>query len=138
MKAQKKVAQNNLRKFDVAGRIAETDEGIVASKGCKQCSQHGVVCMVFSEESKGKSCAFCTRYGRSPCTATAVASAEESEGEESMDEKLARMEARITALEAKCEALESRVNAENEWFRWAFERLTAVLAFCGLDTGISQ
>lgn len=65
-----KVAMNNLRKLDTAGRIMETDEGKAATTPCSWCSRPGneVDCRVWKDK-EDKSCAYCRRKGKAGCTA---------------------------------------------------------------------
>lgn len=59
MPEKAKVALNNLRKYDTAGRIMETDEGADAEDPCSWCSRGSVThpCRVY--KSKPESCASC-------------------------------------------------------------------------------
>lgn len=57
-----------LNKYNRAGRLMETDEGVVASTPCYWCARPGMqkVCMVGAE---GGTCAYCYRLARAHCSA---------------------------------------------------------------------
>ena len=63
-------AQQYLRKFDAAGRIMETDEGIAAPTPCARCTRGGLgkVCRIFKNR-KDKACAYCKRLSKAGCAA---------------------------------------------------------------------
>ena len=65
------VAFNFLSKFDAAGKIMETDQGIEASEPCTLCVVDGTHCMVFSQLSDGDQvvCAYCKRKAKDGCNA---------------------------------------------------------------------
>lgn len=73
-KQKAKGALNHLRKFDVAGRIMETDEGIDAPSPCAWCTRKGreELCRVFADKEKAEACAYCRRMAKSGCTAYIV------------------------------------------------------------------
>lgn len=66
--SNQKNAKNNLRKFDGAGRIMETNEGVPAMVTCDTCARDPeLVCRVFADVSKGRICAYCRCRGRTGC-----------------------------------------------------------------------
>ena len=67
-----KKALNNLRKYNLAGRIIETKEGIATTVACDWCKRPGnkVDCKIFKD--RNKVCAYYKRYTRSRCSTLAI------------------------------------------------------------------
>lgn len=84
-----------MRKYDAAGRIMETDEGVLAAEPCSQCVREGfeVDCKVFAEV--GGICAYCKKNGRQGCTAKLIASPP------TVEQRVVLLEQRLAALETK-------------------------------------
>ena len=87
---------SRLRKFDLAGRIMETDEGVAALAPCAWCTREGlaVPCKVFANRSD-KACAYCKRHGKSGCSAASPP----SPAEEDLSATVRSLEARVATLE---------------------------------------
>ncbi|SMQ48452.1 unnamed protein product [Zymoseptoria tritici ST99CH_3D7] len=70
-----KIGRRKLREYSHAGRIQETDEGVLAVTPCKRCavSKNSYVCRVYKDPSSTgvTSCGFCASRGRSGCHAVA-------------------------------------------------------------------
>lgn len=100
-----KNAKNTLRNFDAAGRMMETEEGMVAAVACTWCAKDGVTheCMVFKDKEASQMCAYCKRHSKTGCTAQREIKAEiVSQGDSPADSQRVRdLEARVLALEAK-------------------------------------
>ncbi len=64
-------AMGTLRRFDQAGRIMETAEGVLATEECKSCARHDHACKLFADGNH-KVCAYCKRGSRSGCNASLV------------------------------------------------------------------
>lgn len=99
--AKRRVAMNNLRKFDAAGRIMETDEGKAALSPCKWCTREGneVACRVFAADGDSAACAFCKRMAKPHCLA----------GVAVVEDEAAASQRRVLQLENEVAALKDRV-----------------------------
>lgn len=107
-----KATLNHLRKFDKAGRIMETDEGVAAPRSCHWCTREGfeVECRVFKEKDD-KSCAYCIHYAKPRCTARKVIE-EKQEGESAeSQQRIAALELQISRLESTVVALDEKLSA---------------------------
>ncbi|KAK4551098.1 hypothetical protein LTR86_011311 [Recurvomyces mirabilis] len=105
--AAKKAALNNLRKYDTAGRIMETDEGVPAPNPCSWCTRGGnlgVECKVFGSRDD-IACAYCKRMGKSGCTAKEVV--EEGATRATSEQRVAALETELAAEKVKVVALET-------------------------------
>jgi len=80
--AKKKVALNNLRKFDAAGRIMETAEGMDAPSPCHWCTRagHTKPCRVWKDRDEA-ACAYCKRHAKAGCLARVAHEDSETESE---------------------------------------------------------
>jgi len=98
---QRQTAFNMLRKFDGAGRIMETDEGVPAPNPCSWCTRDGydVECRVFKDRDD-TSCAYCKRMGKPRCTAKQVATDEAQEDEYTKVHRVEELEERLLRAEA--------------------------------------
>lgn len=112
-KKKAKVAMNNLRKFDAAGRIEETDEGKDADVACSWCAREGnrIVCRVWKDK-EDKACAFCKRNGKAGCAAggaAAEAAAEEKTEIEALKDKITSLEESASLHKKHIKKLKSQV-----------------------------
>lgn len=98
---------NNLRKFEAAGLIMETEEGKPAPNPCSWCTRSGTldICRVFRDKDD-KACAYCKRMGKSGCTAAVV---REQTNEERLEQKVDELEEKLMGAEARMECLEEEV-----------------------------
>lgn len=108
----KKATLNSIRKYDHAGRIMETDEGMSALSPCKWCRDRSLECRVFATR-EDKACAYCKRMSKGGCTAKVVPDDDE-DGGVSLATVVADQQAcncRVDELETECRALETQVEA---------------------------
>lgn len=134
MPAKQKVALNNLRKFDGAGRIMELDEGLEAVVPCSQCAakkDEGVICKLY-KDGREKSCAYCKRYQRGGCDASASARPPTIEErlaalENTLGERVAAVECplqeRVTELENALATAHQRINKLNKELKLQDEKV---------------
>ena len=130
-KAKTKVALNNLRKYDAAGRIMETLEGAMAVEACGWCNRDdSIICMVFAD-GREKACAYCKRMGKSGCSASLTASPK------TLEERMAEMEARLEQSESQLKAANKRIDELETQVGGIKARLDAAIRqFAGAFTDI--
>ena len=106
-KAKSKVALNNLRKFDAAGRIMETNEGVAAVEACSWCARDSTtVCTIYADSSKGAACAYCRRHAKSGCSAKAIASPPTTE------ERVAQVESQLAEAQETIRAQQETIEQQ--------------------------
>jgi len=104
---KEKAALNNLRKFEQAGQIMETENGKAAVSPCTWCTRKGleVPCRVFKDRDD-KTCAYCKRMGKSGCQAALPK--EKSRGDE-LQLQVDKLEEEIKSSQNLIEILEEEV-----------------------------
>ena len=107
------IALKTLSKFDAAGRIMETDQGIEAAKPCTQCEGTNSNCMVFAHLSDGDQvvCAYCERYARADCNASHPGPKQHEVSSEVSANMFAVLESRLLAVEKRYPSTQSRSSA---------------------------
>lgn len=106
-KTDKYNATAKLRKIDAAGRMCETDEGMVAPVACALCEKvEGRVCMVYKGH-KEAACAYCRRQGKGGCYAGDPSKAPPP----SVEERLSVVEGQIGELVSGLQHCEQRLSA---------------------------
>lgn len=105
--SKRKVALNNLRKFNAAGRIMETDEGIIAPTPCRWCTKDDDhECKVWRGRAD-LACAYCKRHAKKGCKAKLVEEEEEEEQElEEAVEENGSLAARFEVLAGRLDGLQ--------------------------------
>ncbi len=108
-----------LRKFDNARQIMETDSGTLAIFACGECKKKKVTCVIWAEGGK-KMCAYCTRYSRGGCDASMNAPPATTEDTvEDHEGRLATIEnevesfasaGRVDGVEDRVQGLENRIS----------------------------
>lgn len=126
-KSKVKVALNNLRKCDSAGRIMETDEGMDAPNFCSVCKKdsRNPTCRVW-RNNEDLACALCKRLARAGCKANTTIEETDEEEDDSPDAgegRVAELEAEMERLKAASSASEQRVKALED----AFEKMQELL-----------
>ncbi|KAK6429959.1 hypothetical protein LTR95_013893 [Oleoguttula sp. CCFEE 5521] len=114
--AEKK-ALANMRNFDAAGLIMETEKGMDAPSPCQECTKKGETCRVWKD--KDEACAYCKRHRKSNCRAyvkpvvdTVMGGTEEGSGQ-AVDLTTARAELDVAATEAIGDIESARIEACN-------------------------
>lgn len=126
--AKKTTAMNAIRKFDAAGRIMETDEGVLAAVPCTRCSREKAteVCMVFADD-RAKACACCKRHAKSDCDASREAKPLTTvERVVVLEEQLKAALERIEELETGQRSIGERLDAAIQQFAGAFTDIATI------------
>ena len=89
----------------------ETNEGVAAVEVCVWCGRDrsGVECKVFQDKAKGEACAYCKRYGKSGCSASAVKSPP------TIEERVAALEAELAAAKVTMAEQARKLKAQQGW-----------------------
>jgi hypothetical protein len=65
-----RLASYKLNKFNAAGRIMETDEGVPATVSCAKCTSLGLECRVYLKVGRGTACGHCRKSCKPYCKAS--------------------------------------------------------------------
>ena len=114
-KSKVKTAINNLRKYDVAGRIMETDDGMDAPSPCSWCNRKGseVNCRVWKDKDE-KMCAYCRRMGKTGCGAKTAPVEEEQTMPLAIKRRFAEIERHFAELQSRLEKAEGVISEQGE------------------------
>ena len=114
-----RAALNKLRKFDTAGRIMETNEGVAALRQCGECKKKSMECKAYGNGEKGKACAYCTRMGRPGCKAMAPPSPP------TMEQRVEQLAAELETVKAELAAVKA-ASVTQAWSAWAEREITSL------------